>query len=167
MENDPLADFIKDHPMWADVIKDHPLGDLRNYPRGEVLAIQDSMAESASHFLAVELDALRGVVRLTVEFFHYLRRVDLELADEESLRYMAQSVFYGVESFISLCQAYRITQGQTRSTLPQRISSRAALKEAFIDMYLEFAAETNFEKRCRLLLDLFKLEIVFAGLTYD
>ena len=121
----------------------------------------------ASHFLDSELDDLRGVIRLTVEFFHRLQRVDIDSIDDESLQYWGGSVFSGVDSFTGLCSAYRTTAGQTRSKLPQRVTSRAALKEEFSAMYREFAGGNNFEKRCRLLLDLFKLQIIFAGMTYD
>jgi len=42
-----------------------------------------------------------------------------------------------------------------------------ALAESFIAVYRQFAQEKNFEKKCRLLIDLFKLQIIFVGLTYD
>ena len=169
MEHFSLEDFLKQHPVMAKYMEDHPLmGDLsKDYPRVEVDAIQASMLEGASHFLDSELDDLRCVIRLTVEFFHSLQRVDIDSIDDESLRYWGGSVFSGIDSFTSLCQAYRTTEGQTRSELPQRVTSRAALKEEFSAMYREFAGENNFEKRCRLLLDLFKLQIIFAGMTYD
>lgn len=168
MENDLLADFLRKHPLLADFVKDHPLGDLtKDYPKAEVQTIQASMVETASHFLDSESEALRVVIRLTVEFFHCLQRSDIDSADTENVKYMAESVFSGVDFFRSLCQAYGTTAGATRSVLPQRVTSRAALKEEFIAMYREFAEEMNFEKRCRLLLDLFKLQIIFAGMTYD
>jgi hypothetical protein len=169
MEHFSLKDFLKQDPVLAKYMEDHPLlGDLsEDYPRAEVDAIQASMLEGASHFLDSQLDALRCVVRLTVEFFHRLQRVDIDSIDDESLQYWGGSVFSGVDSFTSLCQAYRTTAGETGSKLPQRVTSRAALKEEFTAMYREFAGETNFEKRCRLLLDLFKLQIIFAGMTYD
>jgi hypothetical protein len=34
-------------------------------------------------------------------------------------------------------------------------------------MFNSFTKEVNFESKCRLLLDLFKLQIVFAGISYD
>jgi hypothetical protein len=168
MKNDPLAEFLRKYPSLAGFVKDHPLGDLTtDYPHAEVRTIQASMVESATHFSESELEALRVLIRLTVEFFHYLRRINIDSADVESLLYVAESIFSGVDSFRSLCQAYRTTAGATRSALPQRVMSRAALKEAFAAMYGEFTDETGFERKCRLLLDLFKLQIVFAGLTYD
>jgi hypothetical protein len=169
MKHFSLEDFLKQHPVLAKYMEDHPLlGDLsKDYPSAEVEAIRASMLEGASYFSDSELDSLRGVIRLTVEFFHRLQRVDIDSIDDASLQYWGGSVFAGIDSFTSLCQAYRTTVGETRSALPQRVTSRAALKEEFTAMYREFADETNFEKRCRLLLDLFKLQIIFVGMTYD
>jgi len=42
-----------------------------------------------------------------------------------------------------------------------------SLRDRFLSLYREFVAETKFENKCRLLLDLFKLQIVFAGAFYD
>ena len=169
MEPFYLEDFLKQHPVVAKYMEEHPLmGDLsKDYPRAEVDAIQASMQQEASHFLDSELDALRCVIRLTVEFFQTLQRVDIDSVNDHSLQYWGDSVFSGMDSFTGLCSAYRTTAGQTRSKLPQRVTSRAALKEEFTAMYREFAGENNFEKRCRLLLDLFKLQIIFVGMTYD
>jgi hypothetical protein len=45
--------------------------------------------------------------------------------------------------------------------------STMSLKKQFLSWFHEFEIETSFEKKCRLLLDLFKLQIVFAGVLYD
>jgi hypothetical protein len=134
---------------------------------GEINATQTVMTAWASYFSESEHDHLRCVVRLTVEFFYFLRRSDIESVDSRGLEYVGHSIFCGVESFFFVCHAYRIAVGATRSSLPERVISRAALKEKYIAMYNVFAAETNMEKKVRLLLDLYKLQIVFAGLTYD
>ena len=39
--------------------------------------------------------------------------------------------------------------------------------EKFKSTFQTFELEENFEEKCRLLLDLFKLQIVFAGISYD
>ena len=46
------------------------------------------------------------------------------------------------------------------------ISSMESFKSQFVSMFNQFTNETNFENKCRLLLDLFKLQIVFAGVSY-
>jgi YD repeat-containing protein len=45
--------------------------------------------------------------------------------------------------------------------------SATSFNEKFFAMFEEFAAEPIFENKCRLLLDLFKLQIVFSGISYD
>jgi hypothetical protein len=47
------------------------------------------------------------------------------------------------------------------------ISSRESFKEKFIAMFDEFTQEVNFENKCRLLLDLFKLQMAFAAVSYE
>jgi hypothetical protein len=47
------------------------------------------------------------------------------------------------------------------------ITSWESFKARFISMFDEFTAEVNFENKRRLLLDLFKLQIVFAGVSYE
>ncbi len=141
--------------------------DYPTYPRDEVIALQTSLRAGASHFLESEQAALGVVIRLTVEFFHYLNRVGVYTADPKDRLYVGESVISGIDSFMLLCGAYRCTLGETRSTLPQSVLSMKALLEEFIAIYTQFAKEGNFEKQCRLLIDLFKLQIIFVGLTYD
>lgn len=126
------------------------------------------MVEAASHFRDKEREALGCIVSLTVEFHHIVRRIDLDSPDaKEFLQYVGDSTFCGVDSFMILYSAFRLRGRYTHSRLPQRVISIAALREEFVAMYRVFADEKDFEKRCRLLVDLFKLQIVFAGLTYD
>lgn len=168
-DNNPLDDSLNKHPLFADAVKNHPLGDLnKDYPHGEIKRIGESIASGASHFNESQVEALHVVVRLTVEFFYYLQRGNISLSDYESLSHVDESIFSGLDSFCLLSQAYRTTAGETRSALAERVvSSGTALAATFLAMYRDFADESNFERKCRLLLDLFKLQIIFAGLTYD
>jgi hypothetical protein len=128
--------------------------------------IQASMMEPGrSYFLESELGDLRCLIRLTVEFFHYLQAEDSLI--EDNLRYGCDSIFSGVDSFGLVSAAYRVLPGSQHSTPAWDGKSIDSLKEAFATKYREFLGETDFEKRCRLLLDLFKLQIVFAGLSYE
>ena len=132
----------------------------------QALAIQTSMVESArSLFLESELDDLRCLIRLTVEFFHNLQAEDSLTKDD--LRYVCDSIFSGVASFGLVSAAYRVLPGSQHCTLAWDGKSIDSLKAAFLNKYREFFDETDFERRCRLLLDLFKLQIVFAGLSYE
>lgn len=133
----------------------------------QVRAIQASMVESGrSYLLESELDDLCCLIRLTVEFFHYLQGEEFAPLVEDNLRYVCDSVFSGVDSFGLVSAAYRVLPGARQTTLAWDGKSVDSLKEEFVSKYSEFSDETNFEKRCRLLLNLFKLQIVFAGLLY-
>ena len=46
-------------------------------------------------------------------------------------------------------------------------SSMTSLEEVFNSKYRKFSGETDFREQCKLLLDLFKLQIVFAGMSYE
>jgi hypothetical protein len=137
----------------------------------EVRAIQADMVESAaeSNFSESELDDLRGTIRLTVEFSHYLGGWD-PLPNipgvKEKAMYVCESVFSGVDSFASVNMAYDVLRGARPSALAPGAKSTESLKEEFALKYGEFIEEKDFMPRCRLLLDLFKLQIVFAGLSY-
>jgi hypothetical protein len=134
----------------------------------EVRAVQASMQESArSQLSESELDDLRCLIRLTVEFSHYLEDEDGRPPDPSKTRYVGESIFSGVDSFSAITAAVRGMFGSTKSALPSDVTSVESLKQEFDKRYRDFLVEANFDHRCRLLLDLFKLQIVFAGLSYE
>jgi len=157
-----------------------------------VKEIQSVMVESAkSCFDASELENLRVVIRLTVEFRHYLECGSVEMArrlqegshsgyftdlksastdpfNKYDMGYTCESIRCGVDFFCGLNASYRILVGATGSNVNWGpISSRDSFKAEFISMFDAFTAEVSFENKCRLLLDLFKLQIIFAGVSYD
>jgi hypothetical protein len=133
----------------------------------QVRAMQMSMVEAGrSCFLESELDDLRTLVRLTVEFRHYLPGEDPAPGLEDKLRYVCESIFSGVDSFDLVSAAYRALPGAQSTTVGSSVVSIESLKDEFLSGYRALSVETNFENRCRFLLDLFKLQIVFAGLSF-
>jgi hypothetical protein len=164
---------------------------MTNDIKKRVHTIQAKMAESVgSCFSQTELGHLNALVRLTVEFHGYLQGVwpagkardslrsnwpagkllnDLQSAniDPSSLDYICGSVFAGVESYISVTRGYKVLVGAMDSRIEWSTISFPSIKVQFVPMFDEFVKEENFESKCRLLLDLFKLQIVFAGLSYD
>ena len=129
----------------------------------EVRLIQESMLKPArSIFLESEIDDLSCVIRLTVEFFHHAQRIDS--MDRGEIRYLCESIFSGLESFCVLAAAGRSAWGE--SNAPPVGATVASVKASFLSKYGDFIDEADFQRRCRLLLDLFKLQIVFAGLSY-
>jgi hypothetical protein len=128
----------------------------------QLRAIQDSMVDGVkSCFSARELDALRVVIRLTVEFHR-------DLKADKTNNFVSESVFSGIDSFTLLLHAYKVLAGaETRSQLQWNAVSVASLKHEFQLLYQRFITEQVFEKQCRLLLDLFKVQIAVAAMTYD
>jgi hypothetical protein len=134
--------------------------------RQQVQRIQDSMAESSRGRFDVsrELDDLKVVVRLTVEFRSYLQ---LSCTHRFCLEYVCDSIRSGVDSYCNLTHAYKVLVGATESKIKWSSISIPLLKEQFVSMFSEFERETNFENKCRLLLDLFKVQMVVAAVSYD
>lgn len=126
---------------------------------------QASMIKSVGDsFLASDIDDLRCVVRLTIEFHYYLQvGCDHSFCSE----YVSHSIFAGTECFTGLTHAYRVLVGATKSQVEWRDLSLPSLKEKFAVLFEKFDKEEIFETKCRYLLDLFKLQIVFAGIVYD
>jgi hypothetical protein len=158
----------------------------------QVEEMQASMVESAkSSFDDTEFGHLRAVIRLTVEFRDYVEHGSVDIAtsllhrphakyvadalsastdpfNKYDLAYACESIRSGVDSFCRLSASYRLLDSATSSRVEwNMISSRDSFKTQFVSMFNKFTEEVNFENRCRLLLDLFKLQIVFAGVSYN
>jgi hypothetical protein len=125
-------------------------------------AVQQSMLDAAKAcFTVSQLDDLRAVIRLTVEFHRTLEADGID-------NYVCESVFSGLDSFTSVVYAYNVIGGaKTRSALQWSAVSISSLKQQFQSLYARFIAEESFEEQCRLLLDLFKLQLALAAMTYD
>lgn len=124
--------------------------------------IQGSMIDAVKGcFTESELNALRVVIRLTVEFGKNLEADRLD-------NYVAESVFSGMDSFTSLVHAYGVLAGAEMDSLLQwKKVSISSLKRDFKLLYPKCLRAKSFERQCRLLLDLFKLQIALAAMTYD
>jgi hypothetical protein len=159
---------------------------MNNNSRKRVQTIQASMVKSVeSCFSESEQDGLRCLIRLTVEFDYYLKagnpplrklmeqsqlrlNTNIQIKPKENeLRYSTESIFWGIDSFCHVNNAYNVLVGATKSRVRWGKVSMSSLKKQFVSMFKKFTFEKNFEKKCRLLLDLFKVQIVFAGVFYD
>jgi len=84
------------------------------------------------------------------------------------LRFVCDSIRSGVNSFCTLNASYKMLDGSTDSKVEwSMISSKESFRANFASMFNQFTEEGNFGNKCRLLLDLFKLQIVFAGISYN
>ncbi len=88
----------------------------------------------------------------------------VEAAD---VRYVCESVFSGIESFCQMSLYYRMVSTETLSGVDWSITSLASFRQAFGAKYDQLLIERYFPRLCRLLLELFKLQIVFTGIAYD
>jgi hypothetical protein len=126
---------------------------------------QDSMIQSVRDcFSESEIDHLRCVVRLVIEFHYYLQ---LACGHSFCLEYVCGSIFSGLDSCQSLTHGYNALVGAMKSQLEWPTLSSPSLKEKFAALFNQFDKEAIFERKCRYLLDLFKLQIVFAGFVYE
>lgn len=131
----------------------------------EVRSVQDAMIARSASYLLEEAEDLRGLIRITIEFFYFLTG-DLA-TDNSSVNYMIETIFSGVDGFMMVSRAHRFMPNRTGSAVTWGRVTHATLKQEFVSHYQNFRSETNFEKQCRLLLDLFRLQLIFAGMDYD
>jgi hypothetical protein len=141
---------------------------MKSRALGRMVLIQDSMlGQAPSYFETEEVEYLRALIRITGDFYDYLQLVNLTSPDQSDLEYIIGSVISGMDSFRNVNGAYRILKGATSSQIKWGPLSLAALKDQFLTMFDEFASESEFTQRCRRLLDLFKIQLVFAGAFFD
>jgi hypothetical protein len=136
-----------------------------------IRAIQQSMEKDARPvFDDEDIEDLRILIRLAVEFYDYLMSIPpwpqfLDPFHERT--YVIESLLYNVDSFHKIVHLYDILVGSIQSTIDWSTFEVSSLKDKYVVIYRAFVKELVFETKCRLLLDLIKLQIVFAGLYYD
>ena len=135
-------------------------------PQKTVRSIQAEMARSAVPcFSKAEVDNLNCLIRLAVEFQHCAHEIGA--GDEGAVQNCAESVFSGVSSFCSVTRAYKVLAGEVPTSLRWDTLTLPDLRERFMSTFREFTAEGRFERKCRLLLDLFKLQLALASILYE
>ena len=136
-----------------------------------VQAAQDAMLGTEiarSYYGEVKREALRVVVRIVVQVHDYLRVEDLSSPSTFELGYHIQEVFCGVEFLQSVASGYGCLVGAVeKSGLEWRDVSVPGLREEYLRVFRAFDSELDFLRKFRLLLDLYKLLIVLAGMLYD
>jgi len=133
-----------------------------------IRAIQRSMEESARPaFDDEDIEDLRVLISTTVQFYDYLTSSEPAEHSSRDVNYEADPILFNIESFRHVMHLYGILVGRAISTIDWNSVSIPSLKERFVSLYNAFVAETKFENKCRLLLDLVKLQIVHAGASYD
>jgi hypothetical protein len=135
----------------------------------KIRAIQASMVDAAeSCFEPSELEHLRVLVRLTMEFRQYLQRESVEMADiHYSNQYVSESIFSGLDSFRSVTHAYQVLVGARDSAIDWSVISKSSIEREFLSTFESLEQAQIFEDKCRFLWDLFKLQLAFAAILYD
>jgi hypothetical protein len=131
-----------------------------------------SMEESARPgFDDGDIENLRILIRLAVDFYYYLNSTPPwpHFPDDpvQDMMYKIDSIFFNVDSFRGVMRAYGILVGATKTTIDWEAIHVGSLKSEFVSVYTAFIGATDFETKCRLLLDLMKIQIVFGGAFYD
>lgn len=131
-------------------------------------AIQPDMEKSARPgFDEKDIEHLGVLIRVTVEFHDYLTSASPwpQFPDDpfHDMTYMIDKILFNIDSFRIVLRTYGVLVGSTKSRIDWSAVGMQSLRDRFLSLYREFVAETKFENKCRLLLDLFKLQIVFAG----
>jgi hypothetical protein len=142
------------------------MGDNR---KNDVLTLQAALKESIEpdYLLGLEMDDLNVLVRLTVEFWYFLQQSDHGTGERAEVRYACESVFSGIESFCQMSSYYRMLSAESPTAGDWNIASLAHFRDLFAAQYRQLSVEETFPIRCRILLELFKLQIVFAGMVYE
>jgi hypothetical protein len=83
------------------------------------------------------------------------------------LQYACETCISGVDCFAGLSPLTRVMTVELKSRIDWGcLTSLDAFKLQFFELFDEFVAEPGFERKLRLLLDLFKLQLVFVGISY-
>ena len=169
--------------LATDFIADKSRDDLRNH----IEAIYAPMAEGAlPAFSDDDLEALHALIMFTLEFEDYLRRgrpslkaicdlfatifdpaVPMPAAEACAMDDVSCSTFSAIDSFRKVSCSYNGLIGTIKSELVWSEVTVPSLKKLFLQIFPAFAGEPDFHKKCRLLLDLFKIQIVIAVLSTE
>src|SRR5678809_259530 len=111
-----------------------------------------------------DIQEIRILVRLTVEFHDFLTSTPPWPAFPDdpfhNMTYTVDRVLFNIDSFRAVVHSYGILIGSTHSTIDWNPINIRSVKDAFVSVYQAFVAQTDFNNKCRLLLDLVKLDCV-------
>jgi hypothetical protein len=147
------------------------MSDPNDLPNRVALVQVPLMEAGRPYLVEQEIEWLRTLIRLAVEFEDRLQRTKIEAMERDEVQYLAGSVFSGLNCFLELGSSYHLLDGagdtQVGWPVGSTIGSPLELRQQYLTMYQEFLSETTFVNRCRLVLDLFKLQLIFVAIAYD
>jgi hypothetical protein len=119
-----------------------------------------------------DMEKLRTLIRVTVEFRHFLLSIPPWPHFPEdpfhNMSYMLDKILFHVDWFRDMVHLYGIVADpKRRTTIDWDTITGGSLRDRFLALYDRFLNEADFQNKFRLLLDLFTLQIVYAGMFYD
>jgi hypothetical protein len=131
---------------------------------------KEMLKEAETTFSESELDALRCIIRITFETFGWIMGYNVaklpQLDAKHQLEYWLETIISGIDSFLIVYDAYKVLVGYEPSSVIWNTLSVTRFDRIFESRFKEFVHETIFEKKCRHLLDLYKMQIVLVGWKY-
>ena len=127
------------------------------------------MAQLAkSGYCEEDIEDLCVVTRVAVEVYAWLKDFNINSLEQnkDEVEYNCETVLWSINTFIKVCGDYSVLIGTIPSQIDWGVISVASLKKLIIATYERFDAENVFLKKCRILLDLYRMELVLAGLVY-
>ena len=117
-------------------------------------------------FSARETDSLKALIRVALEVGDFIER-DKEFKDKDKLAYNLDTVLSAVESFMTVAYTYNDFENKVKSRFSnEQQLSLERIVYTICDWLLDFEEENDFLKKCRLLLDIYKLELALVSICY-
>jgi len=114
-----------------------------------------------------EAGDLRAIVRITIETVDYIEENGTPVRGAEAALYMCETIFSGISSFCTITETYNSMKEARPSQLSSGVWSLELLTSEIERSFARFLDESDFCERCRLILDVFKLQMMLAGLVYQ
>ena len=132
----------------------------------DIMALRAGLRNSAEDFeLGGDLRTFDVMARLASEFWSFLLALRAGPVEVAEVRYACESVFSGIDCFCQLSAYCRIL-GSGGTDGAQDITSVAEVDGVFAVQLERLLSEPLFPEQCRLLRELFRLQLFFATLTY-
>jgi len=129
---------------------------------------RERMAQLAkSNYLEEDLEDLLVTTRIAVEVYAWLKVTSTDSLNPNEAEYHCETIFSGIDFFMRTCGNYAALKDTVPSQIHWGALSVSSLSSLIIATYDNFDAENVFFKKCRLLLDLYRMELVFASIVYS
>jgi hypothetical protein len=133
----------------------------------QIRAIQTSMSKQAGDgFDEKDVEALNVIIRICLEVSDDLVHQRASATPTHSLRYTLETVISGLDFYIVLAISYSCLVDARSSELDWSTIGFLDLEETILSTRARFVSEDDFLKKCRCLLDLYKLQLALVAISY-